>query len=173
MRTLRRERVTFWFDRKGMPLGNLTSQFLANVYLNKLDHFVKHFLRVKYYIRYVDDFIILHRSRKKLAEWKEGINMLLKRELKIELHQQKSRIVSMHRGVDFVGLRNFYYYKLLRKRNIKKMVSMVELFENKEIDFGTLLKSYKGWRAYARWANTYNLCEQIKGKITDILWMEV
>ncbi len=54
------------FPKKGMPLGNLTSQFFANVYLNDLDYFVKHILKIKYYIRYVDDFIILHNSKKQL-----------------------------------------------------------------------------------------------------------
>ena len=54
---------------KGMPLGNLTSQFFANVYLNELDYFVKHELKAKYYIRYVDDFVILHSSREKLLSW--------------------------------------------------------------------------------------------------------
>ncbi|MCL5730344.1 MAG: reverse transcriptase/maturase family protein, partial [Candidatus Pacearchaeota archaeon] len=54
---------------KGMPLGNLTSQFFANVYLNELDKFVKHQLRAKFYIRYVDDFVLLNSSREKLSEW--------------------------------------------------------------------------------------------------------
>ena len=65
---------------KGMPLGNLTSQFFANVYLNELDQFVKHKLRVKYYIRYVDDFILFHKSKKQLEIWKENINLFLDKE---------------------------------------------------------------------------------------------
>lgn len=100
-----------------MPLGNLTSQFFANVYLNELDYFVKHKLKAKYYIRYVDDFVIQHNSREQLSIWKEEINKFLKEELKLELHQEKSRIIPLSRGIDFVGFRNFYYYKLLRKRN--------------------------------------------------------
>ena len=65
---------------KGMPLGNLTSQFFANVYLNELDYFVKHKLKAKYYIRYVDDFVILHRSKKQLEIWKKEINGFLNEE---------------------------------------------------------------------------------------------
>ncbi len=70
MRTLeRREReINPWLEEpRGMPLGNLTSQFFANIYLNELDYFVKHKLKAKYYIRYVDDFIILHPSKKQLV----------------------------------------------------------------------------------------------------------
>ena len=66
---------------KGMPLGNLTSQFFANVYLNELDYFVKHKLKAKYYIRYVDDFVILHTSKKQLEDWKQQIDKFLKEKL--------------------------------------------------------------------------------------------
>ena len=61
-----------------MPLGNLTSQFFANLYLNELDSFVKHKLKAKYYIRYVDDFVILHESKEQLEKWKIAINSFLK-----------------------------------------------------------------------------------------------
>ena len=100
-----------------MPLGNLTSQFFANVYLNELDFFVKHKLKIKYYIRYVDDFVVLHYSKQQLKIWKEKMNQFLKNELKLELHPEKSKIVLLGGGVDFVGFRNFYQFKLLRKRN--------------------------------------------------------
>ena len=60
---------------RGMPLGNHTSQFFANVYLNELDQFVKHTLKAQYYIRYVDDFVILSHSKQELEMWKEKINL--------------------------------------------------------------------------------------------------
>ncbi len=66
------------FIEKGMPLGNLTSQFFANVYLNELDYFVKHNLKAKYYVRYVDDFVILRNSKGQLKIWKEEIDKFLK-----------------------------------------------------------------------------------------------
>ena len=93
---------------KGMPLGNLTSQFFANVYLNELDYFVKHNLKAKYYLRYVDDFVILHQSKEQLEIWKDKINYFLNNNLRLELHQEKSKIISLSRGIDFVGFRNFY-----------------------------------------------------------------
>ena len=145
------------FIEKGMPLGNLTSQFFANVYLNELDYFVKHNLKSKYYIRYVDDFVILHSSKEQLKTWTQEINDFLRGELKLKLHPEKSRILSLSRGIDFVGFRNFYYYKLLRKRNIKKMLIKIKLFEEGMITAEQLFESFQGWNAYAKWANSFNL----------------
>ena len=82
-------------NRKGMPLGNLTSQFFANVYLNELDQFVKHKLKTKYYIRYVDDFVILHSSKEQLENWKKEIEIFLNEKLKLELHPDKSKIINL------------------------------------------------------------------------------
>jgi retron-type reverse transcriptase len=147
---------------KGMPLGNLTSQFFANVYLNELDKFVKHKLKAKYYIRYVDDFVILHNSKKQLEIWRKEIDRFLKENLKIELHVEKSRVISLSRGIDFVGFRNFYYYRLLRKRNIKKMVIKIKLFKEGILSYEKLLKSFQGWNAYAKWANTFELRNSLK-----------
>ncbi|MEK6935724.1 MAG: RNA-directed DNA polymerase, partial [Nanoarchaeota archaeon] len=149
------------FCKKGMPLGNLTSQFFANVYLNELDYFVKHKLKAKYYIRYVDDFVILHESEEQLEIWKKEIDEFLKNKLKIELHFQKSRIISLSRGVDFVGFRNFYHYRLLRKRNIKNMVLKINKYKTRNLSNNKLLESFQGWNAYAQWANSYVLRKNI------------
>lgn len=143
--------------RKGMPLGNLTSQFFANIYLNELDKFVKHKLKARYYLRYVDDFVILHSSRSQLKSWENIINNFLNKQLKIKLHQDKSRIISLSKGIDFVGFRNFYHFKLLRKRNIDNMNSLVEKYKEGIISKEKLLESFQGWNAYAKWANSYRL----------------
>jgi len=141
----------------GMPLGNLTSQFFANVYLNELDYFVKHKLKAKYYIRYVDDFVILHNSKQQLVKWKEEINNFLKQELKLDLHPEKSKVIPLSKGIDFVGFRNFYHHILLRKRNIRKMIIKIEKYKNKQITQEKLPESFQGWQAYAKWVDTYKL----------------
>jgi len=164
-----RERVL----SKGMPIGNLTSQFFANVYLNELDYFVKHKLKVKYYIRYVDDFVILHKSKEQLGIWKDSIDKFLKERLKIELHPQKSKIISLSKGVDFLGFRNFWNHRLLRKRNIRKMQKKIKSYEKGDLSFSSVFDSYQGWQAYARWANTYGLREEIKRMIIDELWDKI
>ena len=148
-----------------MPLGNLTSQFFANIYLNELDYFVKHKLKSKYYIRYVDDFIILHESIEQLEIWKKEIENFLKEGLNIELHPQKSKIISLSRGIDFVGFRNFWHYRLLRKRNIRKILLKVKEYKSGEISRIDILTSFQGWNAYAKWANTFSLRREVVRKI--------
>lgn len=140
-----------------MPLGNLTSQFFANIYLNELDYFVKHKLKAKYYIRYVDDFVVLHISKQQLKDWKKEIEVFLRENLKLELHPQKSRVISLSKGIDFVGFRNFYHFRLLRKRNIRKMFSVVKKYKQGELTKDKLLESFQGWNAYAKWADSFGL----------------
>jgi len=148
-----------------MPLGNLTSQFFANIYLNELDYFIKHKLRAKYYVRYVDDFVILHSSKTQLKIWKEKINEFLRRELKLDLHSQKSRIISLSKGVDFVGFRCFWRHKLLRKRNIKKMIAKIKKYKKEEIPKEKLLEIFQGWNAYSKWADSLKLRRKLVSKI--------
>jgi len=152
-----------------MPLGNMTSQFLANVYLNGLDYFIKHKLKAKYYIRYVDDFIILHSSKQQLVKWKKEISNFLNNELKLELHKDKTKIFSMYRGTNFLGYKLFYNFKLLRKRNIntfkKRLNNKVKEYKNNQLDKEKLLSSIDGWFGYAQHANTYNLRKSILKEI--------
>ena len=163
---IQREReITNWFGKKGMPLGNLTSQFFANVYLNELDYFVKHKLKTKYYIRYVDDFVILHKSKGQLELWKREIDNFLKEKLKLELHHQKSKVISLSKGIDFLGFRCFYNHVLLRKRNIRKIEKKVLSFSKNQSNYVQIIESYQGWQAYAKWANTLHLRRRIAREI--------
>ena len=152
-------------SRKGMPLGNLTSQFFANIYLNELDYFVKHKLRAEYYIRYVDDFVILHQSRAQLEIWEREIESFLKNKLKLELHPEKTKIIPISKGIDFIGFRTFYYYKLLRKRNIQKMFSKIKEYKKDKIIKEKILEIFQGWKAYSKWADSYNLRKRVVMKI--------
>ena len=157
----------------GMPLGNLTSQFFANVYLNELDYFVKHVLKAKYYIRYVDDFVLLHNSKMRLEIWHGLINKYLKEVLKIELHPEKSKIISLASGVDFIGFRIFYCHKLPRKRNTRKMMNQIERCKSNEISYDKLVESFQGWQAYAKHANAHKLTRRISGDIQSNFANEV
>src|SRR3989344_5602078 len=144
---------------KGMPLGNLTSQFFANLYLNDLDQYAKHELKAKHYIRYVDDFVILHESKEQLEIWKNDINNFLKEELKIELHPSKSNVLKLSSGINFLGFRIFYHYKLIRKSNLKnferKFNNLRILFDEEIIGREKVLEGLEGWLAYCSHANTY------------------
>ncbi|MEK6859529.1 MAG: helix-turn-helix domain-containing protein [Nanoarchaeota archaeon] len=142
-----------------MPLGNLTSQFFANVYLNELDQYVKHKLRAKYYIRYVDDFVILHENKEKLEEWKQLINLFLKEKLKIELHPSKSHVLRLDSGINFLGFRIFFNHRLLRKSNLKsferKFNHLKILFDEGILKREKVVESLEGWLNYAIHGNTY------------------
>ncbi len=160
------------FDTKikgqGVPLGNYTSQFLANVYLNRLDYFVKHRLKAKYYIRYVDDFVILHKDKEVLEEHLIKIGKYLKN-LRLELHPEKSGIYPLRNGIIFLGYRIFYHYKLLRKRNINHFLNKfrenIRLYKEGIIDRKKLESFLHGWFGYSKFANTYNF----RKKIVDLI----
>ena len=154
-----------------MPLGNLTSQFFANVYLNELDYFIKHVLRARYYIRYVDDFVILDENNKNLEKYKGAINEFLIKNLKIELHKGKSKIIRLNRGVNLLGYRTFYYHKLLRKSNKRKFErnfsEKLVQFEQRTINRNDSIQSLQGWLGYALWANTYKLRNNLLKQISN------
>lgn len=87
----------------GLPIGNLSSQFFANVYLDALDQFAKHTLQAKHYIRYVDDFVLLHQSPQQLNSWHKQIEAFLAKRLHARLNPSKTILQPVGRGVDFVG----------------------------------------------------------------------
>ena len=159
---------------KGMPLGNHTSQFFANVYLNELDYFVKHKIKAKYYIRYVDDFVILHNSDKQLKRWKKKIDIFLKKELKINLHKDKSKITPLHKGIQFLGFRIFYHHKLLRKSNIYNMKKKLRIWQENHkkglISYEKLIEKLEGWFAHASHGNTYNLRKETAKQFNNTLY---
>ena len=149
-------------DNCGMPLGNLTSQFFANVYLNELDYFVKHKLKAKYYIRYVDDFVILHESEIRLERWKKDLEIFLQNWLRIELHSQKTKVRSLSKVIDFVGFRNFYHHRLLRKRTLRNIKEKINQFKHGEINIKKIAEMWEGWKAHANWADSYYITQEIE-----------
>jgi hypothetical protein len=157
---------------KGMPLGNLTSQIFANIYLNELDVFVKHELRAKYYIRYVDDFVILHQSKEKLDKYKGQINEFLKA-IRLELHPEKSQVYPLHHGTSFLGFRVFYHYKIPKKSNIRlyqrKLDSMIESNRSGELSKEKIMASVDGWLSYSGHGNTHKMRSRIKEQCSTLL----
>ena len=158
-------------EGKGMPLGNLTSQFFANVYLNELDQFVKNELKIKYYIRYVDDFVILSKDKKYLEETKDKIHAFIKQNLLLELHPDKCKILLLKDGIPFLGFRIFQHHKLLKKSNLRKMKRTLEeykaLYDAGLIDYDKVYDCFQGWFAYIKNANTYKLQKNIKQKLQE------
>lgn len=150
---------------KGMPLGNLTSQFFANIYLAELDNFVKHELRAKYYIRYVDDFVILSQDRSQLQDWQEKINTFLKNELQLMLHQEKTKIIRIQDGVPLVGFKVYHRYKIIKKSNRLRFFRRLDMYKHglqtRSITPEHVQLGISGWEGYAKMGNTYKLREEI------------
>ena len=142
---------------KGLPLGNVTSQILANVYMNELDQFMKHGLKAKYYIRYCDDFVILHDSREYLDESIGEMKELLSKRLKLDLHPNKIFFRKIHQGVDFLGYVSLPGYRVLRTRTKNRMIKKIReahtQYKSKIISleqFKQILASYAGMLSHCK-----------------------
>ncbi len=105
----------------GLPIGNLTSQLFANIYLNELDWFIKENLGEPFYIRYMDDFVVLSKDKKRLTVVKKEIQRFLEKEFRLFLHPQKSQVYKLNQGLDFLGYRLFLYKRRLRTNSYKRM----------------------------------------------------
>ncbi|MDD2653482.1 MAG: reverse transcriptase/maturase family protein, partial [Candidatus Omnitrophica bacterium] len=134
----------------GLPIGNLTSQFFANVYLNSLDQFIKHQLKVKYYMRYTDDFILLSQDKEELSRWKNEIKDFLAKELNLQLHPRRQKLQPVSNGIDFLGYIIRHNYILVRRRVINNLKTQL-----KELKFcpGKLQDSIASYLGHFRWAN--------------------
>ena len=108
--------------KKGLPLGNLTSQLLVNIYMNEFDHFVKRELKVEHYIRYADDFVILNDNKNYLENLITKISSFLEKELKLQLHPDKVFIKTIASGVDFLGWVHFPKHRILRTSTKRRML---------------------------------------------------
>ncbi|MEI6238567.1 MAG: reverse transcriptase/maturase family protein [bacterium] len=139
---------------KGLPLGNLTSQLLVNVYLNELDQYVKHTLKHRFYIRFADDFIIFHNNRVVLTETLQKISEFLEKNLKLSLHPNKISIETISSGVDFLGWVHFFSHRVLRTSTKKRMFRKLK---NSEGKFETV-QSYLGMISHGN-------CEKLKERI--------
>ena len=150
---------------RGLPIGNLTSQFFANIYMNELDQFCKHTLKTKYYVRYVDDFIILDPDKEKLLKMQTEIETFLKDKLILKLHPIRRKLLPVSNGIDFLGYIIRRKYILVRNRVINNLMAKYRQFvksgKQQTKEFNDSLASYLG---HFRWANTYRLMESLKQK---------
>lgn len=122
---------------KGLPLGNVTSQLFANIYLNELDQFVKHILKEKYYIRYCDDFVFVSDDRQRLENLVLVLNNFLREKLKFVLHPNKIEIRKLSQGIDFLGYVTLPYHRVLRTKTKRRMFKRINK-NNEESYFGIL-----------------------------------
>ena len=135
--------------RKGLPLGNLTSQLFANIYLNSFDQWVKHSLKVRHYIRYADDMVFLSGNKEFLIEILPRIKNFLQCNLKLKLHPDKIFIQTIAQGIDFLGWQNFPNHRILRKNTRWRMFGRIKISPNNQT-----LQSYLGLLSHG---DTYNI----------------
>ncbi len=145
---------------RGIPIGNLTSQFFANVYLDGLDHFIKEQLRCRYYIRYVDDFVIFSDDKGLLWKIKNLIEEHLI-SLRLRLHEHKCHVFKTAEGVAFLGYRIFPDHLLLRKENgfrfQRKLKRLIKLFHGSNEEQKFAVQSVQAWISHAGHAHTGGL----------------
>jgi RNA-directed DNA polymerase len=139
---------------KGLPLGNLTSQLLVNIYMNEFDQWIKHTMKIKWYIRYADDFAILHTDKRYLKNLILQISQFLQEKLKLSLHPDKVYIKTFASGVDFLGWVHFPNHRTLRTTTKKRMFKKLKIFKENE----RVLQSYIGLLSHG---NTWKIRDKI------------
>jgi retron-type reverse transcriptase len=150
--------------RRGIPIGNLTSQFFANIYLDGLDHYTKEDLQCRSYIRYVDDITAFGDDKQKL--WKIGKAMgEYLSTLRLTMHPDKTIVVPVSQGVDYLGYRVFPDRRRLRKDNVvrfrRRMQKMQNDYRTGQITLKDVNSSIQSWIGHAKHADTYKLREKI------------
>jgi RNA-directed DNA polymerase len=156
---------------KNVPIGNYTSQWFGNLYMNELDQYLKHEYKVKCYIRYCDDFVMFHNSKDELNKLAIVIKEFAEKKLKLRL--KKCSIFPVSQGLDFLGYRHFRRYILLRKGTTKRVIKRLRKMPNDlnvgkitQDQFRSSLASTQGW---IRWANTHNLQLNLEiGKLKEL-----
>jgi len=150
--------------RRGLPIGNQTSQFFANVYMDALDHFVKDQLGCKAYVRYVDDFLLCHNDRGRLAEWLHQIRLFLVR-LRLRLHPTKCQVFPAVQGTCFLGFRVFPSHRRLTKDSVRRVRQRLRRLQQ---GFGQCVLGTEdircrisAWLGHARHGQTWGLCERL------------
>lgn len=150
----------------GIPIGNLTSQLFANIYMNEFDQFMKHELKIKYYARYTDDFVIVANKKQELKDTTPHIQNFLNENLKLTIHPDKVFIQKFTQGIDFLGQTIFPHYRLIRsktkKRILRKLEEKVKQYKSGLISKDTLNRSLQSCLGVLSHTNSFTLSEDLK-----------
>jgi len=154
---------------RGVPIGNLTSQFFANLYLNELDYFIKFKLCNKYYVRYMDDFILFGKNKKELWNCRAEISKFLSEKLTLFMHKRKSAVYPTANGVPFLGFRIFNKYRRIKNANVvrfmRRIYKLKKWFLDKKIPLKNLQEAIRHWICHARVGDTYCLRKSLFSRI--------
>jgi RNA-directed DNA polymerase len=154
--------------KQGLPIGNLTSQFLANVYLDLLDHFVQEQLKVGKYLRYVDDFALFGDNRAELALFRQSIEKFLAT-LRLKIHPVKSQLYETRHGTNFVGFRVLCDRIRVRNDNLRRsrrrFKQMQQEYSRQRLSLSKLIQRLQSWEAHLIHGDTYKLRRSIFDKL--------
>lgn len=157
----------------GIPIGNLTSQFFSNIYLNELDQYIKHELKVKYYLRYADDFAFISHDRTYLLNLIDPIRKFLKQELDLELHPAKTIFSKFGSGIDFLGYIIFPKHILPRtktkRRLLRKIREKIRQFKAGKITEKSLNQTIQSYYGFLSHANAYKFKQELQNLI--LFWL--
>jgi len=162
---------------RGLPMGNLTSQFFANLYLNEIDYFVKFNLRRRHYIRYMDDFLVFGDGKEELKEVKSNIRDFLRNRLNLSLHEGKSQVYRTGSGITFLGFRLYRNHRRLATANVRRFRRRLKKFayllnnnsrhcERSEA-ISKIRASVRSWLAHASYADTNGLVRRFSGWLAN------
>lgn len=156
------------FYRTGLPIGNLTSQLFANVYLHELDQFVQRDMTIKSYVRYTDDFVILANTQATLQELLPNVQRFLKERLRLELHPKKVSIRKYSQGIDFLGyviLPNHIVIRTKTKQRIlRRLRQRIDEYERGRISEHSVDQTLQSYRGVLSHANSYRLRQEIENQ---------
>ena len=145
---------------RGLPIGNLTSQFWSNVYMNRLDWFVVKYLGCSAYLRYVDDFALFSDSKLALWQWKGQIVQLLS-DMRLTIHEDSAQVQPASMGSPWLGFVVFPTHRLLKRRNMlkfsRRFALLLDLHQRHQISFAELDAAVQGWINHVRYADTWRL----------------
>ncbi len=153
---------------RGLPIGNLTSQFWSNCYLDPLDHFVKRQLRCHGYSRYVDDFLLFADDKATLWRWKSAVVDRLAR-LRLTLHEDRTQVRPVTAGIPWLGFVIFPTHRRLKRRNVvgyrRRLAGLLAGYRTGDVNFEQLKASWQGWAQHAAHGNTVGLRRAVLGSI--------
>jgi len=155
---------------RGLPIGNLTSQFWSNCYMNPLDQYVKRELGCGAYLRYVDDMALFSDSKAALWEWKAGIVERLER-MRLTIHEGQAQVTPVEGGIAWLGFVVYPTHRLLKGRKAvegrRGLEERFGLWQAGAISYGEFAASVQGWVNHVRYADSWGLRERVLG---ELIW---
>lgn len=149
---------------RGLPIGNLTSQFWANVFMNPFDHFVKRELKCHAYLRYVDDFLLFAENKRQLWSWKRALVERLA-EMRLALHENQAQVYPVCTGIPFLGFRVYPEYRRVKSRKVlqyrRRLHTLLSQVAARQLSIACLEASVRGWINHVRYADTWRLRKQV------------